>query len=269
MQFSPQERQLYERYLAMMRQTRVDHNAGRYREAASGDEQVTDWARQLFGEKSSDYALALNNLAAVYQDLKKLEESLPIQLDALDRLREHYGQRHPYVITAVSNVAGIYKVKGNLPLAAKWKEEAVALARDPETGKDKIDLICALSLIYNSMGRLEDAKELLRHANSQLASDQKSGLDYVDDQVSVYGAIASLQTAQGDYVRAIAANRFCLQAIERAYGPETTLAAVAISNLGVAWLAVGDVDRARDLLAKAPGDRPETGRRRTPFVCGR
>ncbi len=205
----------------------------------------------MFGEDSGEYALALNNLAAVYQDLQRLEEGLTLQLDALNRLRDLYDKQNPIVITAVANMAGICKSSGNLPLAAQWQEEAVELARDANTGKDNIERICQLTLIYDSMGRFEEAKELLRRANAQLVSDQQSGVYDVDDQVSVYAAIASWRSSQGDVINAIAADRLCMQAIEQAYGPESAYYAVVLSNLGVNWLDVGDIERARDLFARA------------------
>ena len=95
--------------------------------------------KQLLGENHPDYAMSLNNLAALYDSQGKYEEAEPLYIQALELYKQLLGVNHPDYARSLNNLAVFYLERGKYeeaePLLIKALEicERVLGANHPDT----------------------------------------------------------------------------------------------------------------------------------------
>src|SRR5215510_11102510 len=93
------------RVTALNRQVIQLFHQGRYDRALPIARQAVTLASEAFGEDSPEYADVLNNLAALYQQLRTFSEAEPLFLQALEICRRVHGEYHPDVSEGLNNLA--------------------------------------------------------------------------------------------------------------------------------------------------------------------
>lgn len=104
-------------------------NFGRFKQAATLNEQALASCKQIFPEGHSMIATRQSNLGNVYRELGRLEEAAALLEKALQSILGHFGEKHPSVTTCYNNLANIYYSKGDLPEAKRLLEKALAIGR--------------------------------------------------------------------------------------------------------------------------------------------
>ena len=69
-------------------------------------------------------------MAAVRSDQGRLEESLALHIDTLERQRRILGPTHPNTIQSIGNLAVLHRKMDNVADALEFQLEAVALTRE-------------------------------------------------------------------------------------------------------------------------------------------
>ena len=76
--------------------------------------------KQLSGPESEDVATVMNNLAAVYSDIDRVEEDVRLNDESLRLRRKLFGKVHPDIAQSLNNLALIYKNQGNYDKAREY-----------------------------------------------------------------------------------------------------------------------------------------------------
>ncbi len=66
----------------------------------------------MLGEKHPDYAISLNNLAFLYEQMGKYAKAEPLYQQVLEIQKQALGEKNPAYIITLSNVANLYEDMG-------------------------------------------------------------------------------------------------------------------------------------------------------------
>ncbi len=107
-----QRRELAEAVRADM-QVRQLYRQRKHAEAIPLAMKAAEIRKEHLGEKHSDYATSLNNLAMMYRALGDYARAEPLYRQALEIRKEVLGDKHPIYATSLNSLALIYKAKGD------------------------------------------------------------------------------------------------------------------------------------------------------------
>jgi tetratricopeptide (TPR) repeat protein len=97
--------------------------------------QAQEWLERLLkirkaeGKNGLDLALALNELALLYDNQGRYEEAEPMYKRSLDIWEKALGTDHPDVATSLNNLAGLYKDQGRYEEAESMYQRALAILK--------------------------------------------------------------------------------------------------------------------------------------------
>jgi len=117
-------------------------------------EKALQQARTEFGKAHSNYNETLKNLVFLYKSAKQFEKAAKLELGVAVTVQEAYIKTDEF------------KAKGDYQTAIGWAEKALSLAEN-EFGRQHETyalFLNNLALLYNSMGRYEQAEPLYKQA---------------------------------------------------------------------------------------------------------
>ncbi len=174
------------------------YRAGKFAQAVPLAQQVLAIREKALGPEHPDVALALNNLAGLYDDQGRYAEAEPLYKRALAIYEKALGPDHPDVALALNNLAALYDKQGRTAEAEPLHKRALAVF-EKALGPDHRDVATALNSLaslYDDQGRYAEAEPLLKRA---LAIYEKAlGPDHPDVALSLNN-LAALYDDQGRY----------------------------------------------------------------------
>ena len=231
--------------------------------------------RQGRGE-TVDYAIALDNLANLYMDQRRLGEAERLRLRALAIFKARLPAASPDIVTAAQNLAVLYQFAGRNDEARRFYAEAFAGAEQVYGADAAQTGIIADNFagFLRAAGEKSKARELYLRAISIF--EKSLGPEHPDTGLALQnyaillGEVGEAQASEAYLRRAIAIN-------ERLYGQRHASVAAALNTLALQQIearrwpeALATTRRAADIsvdLARSGHDAvpSEGGQRLSPF----
>ncbi|GAB4196200.1 MAG: CHAT domain-containing protein [Coleofasciculaceae cyanobacterium] len=135
---------------------------GNYEQAITIAEQTLELARYLWGNKHSEVATSLNNLAFLNYCQGRYKEAEPLYIEVLAMWKQLRRYKHPHVATSLSNLALLYQSQGRYFEAEPLFVEALAMRKRllRNGHPDVATSLNNLASLYQSQGRYKEAEPL-------------------------------------------------------------------------------------------------------------
>ena len=202
---------------------------------------------------SSEKANELVELNRKVQDLQqggKYAEAIPPAQRAAELYEKDLEPDHPYVATALTTLAELYRANGEHAKAEPLFQRVLAV-REKTLGSGHPDVATALNdlaLLYDAMGDYAKSQPLYERA---LAIREKAQGGGHPDVATALNNLGLLYDATGNSARAEPLYQRALAIRERALGREHPLVAVMLNNLAVLYGATGSPAKAEPLHQQA------------------
>jgi tetratricopeptide (TPR) repeat protein len=102
---------------------------GKYEEALPLFQKALEIRLGQLGERHPSVAASYNNLAYLYESMRRYKEALPLSQKALEISLEQLGERHPDVATTYNNLAALYSSMGRYEEAIAHYQKAINIAQ--------------------------------------------------------------------------------------------------------------------------------------------
>ncbi len=170
--------------------------AGKFDEAGKHGREALAAAEAAVGKDHLDYAIALNNLAAVYAAAGKDSEAIQLLVQVSELFEKHHGPRHVKTAVALDNLAYAYIRAGRLDEAQKLIERSLESLRKAH-GNQHQDVAVALNnLAYVHAQRRDYAKAEQLFRESLAIQRKLHGNAHPEIAVSLFNLGAMLVTRQ-------------------------------------------------------------------------
>lgn len=232
------------------------YRQGDYAGASRIGERVLAIFEQAYGAEHPNTVTALNNLAALYQNMGESARAEPLFHRAL-AVREKTLGAHPLTANSLNNLATLYQAMGAYVRAEPLFRRALAI-RTEVVGEEHPDTAMSLNnlaTLYNGMGDYARAAPMYERA---LAIRERV-LDPWDPAIATsLHNLASLHEDLGNYLQAEPLLQRALAIRERALGMEHPDTATSLNNLGLLYLDMAKHAQAEALLKRAVTIREQT-----------
>jgi tetratricopeptide (TPR) repeat protein len=223
---------------------------GFYSQAEPWSEKCLDITQNRLGQRHSDVATSLNNLAGLYSSQGKYEEAEPLFLQALDMRRQLLGQQHPDVAASLNNLALLYYSQGKYEEAEPLCQQALEMYRQllAQQHPDVAASLNNLALLYYSQGKYEEAEPLYQQALEM--SRQLLGQQHPDVAQSLNN-LALLYYSQGKYEEAEPLYQQALEMYRQLLAQQHPDVAASLNNLALLYYSQGKYEEAEPLYQQA------------------
>eukprot|EP00976_Prorocentrum_cordatum_P081248 1184321-Prorocentrum_minimum.AAC.3 len=218
--------------------------AEKFAEAVPVAQRQLELAKNAHGEEHPDVALALYDLACLYQDMGKYDDALPLFERSLAIYEKvHHGEEHPAVALALYNLACLYQDMGKYDDALPLFKRSLAIHEKVHHGEDHPAVATSLNnlaVLYKDMGKYDDALPLFERS---LAIREKvhHGEEHPDVAQSLNN-LAWLYKDMGKYDDALPLFERCLAIYEKVHhGEEHPDVALALISLALLSQDMGNV----------------------------
>lgn len=248
---APQQERYQERQ-RLMQEVSSLHRKGAYHAALEPSQKVCDISKELFGDNSAEYALALNNLAALHLNLKDTRSLLPATQEAARHVEAALGERNPETLAALGNLAMALSNSGDANAELELRQRIVKLAGEMY-GPDQIPADAAVNLARASWkaGKRSEARDLLSAQLIEIGDDLKIGVQNSAAESLVFQALAELSSDEGNFARAATAARSSALAAAKTYGESSVGFARSLTYVATLYYLMGDTQRAESLCEEA------------------
>jgi CHAT domain-containing protein len=129
-------------------------------------EKALEITKEAVGEEHPDYALSLNNLAALYDAMGDYTQARPLLEKALEITREALGEKHPHYALSLNSLAWLYAKKGDYRRARPLLEKALEIRKDAlgEKHPQYATSLYNLALLLAATGDSSRSADLAIHA---------------------------------------------------------------------------------------------------------
>lgn len=224
----------------------VCHSTGRYSKA----EEYTLKALRIRKNNIKDnigYGASLNNLAVLYKDMGKYNESETLFKNAHELIKKANGEKsNPYAIV-LNNEAMLFQTIGRYEQAESLLNKALAIADNnmKEKSPNYIRLYVNLALLYQLMGDLDKAEKIYMQA--LVLQEKRIGHKH-PDYASLLRNLAALYQQKGNLDKV---ENYLSQArdiYKRKFGAKNALYAKATYELAVYYQNINNLIKAEELL---------------------
>jgi len=177
-------------------------------------------------------------------------EAIPLAEEALDLLRQVWGENHPKLGGYLHNLGELHRKQGDDDRAETYYQEALKLIENnwgrshPETAKT----LNSLALLYRSQGRYLDAEALYQETIA--IYEQTIGTN--DPLLGItLDNLANLYRTQGNYTEALALAERAKTIFETRLAPDHPTLGTSLNNLSALYKAMGDYEKATPLLERS------------------
>jgi CHAT domain-containing protein/tetratricopeptide (TPR) repeat protein len=264
---------------------------GDFREAEDLVRQALTIRKQLYGEKSLEYALSLCSLARIYEAKGDYGRAVPIFQQVLPIFRKTMGGNDPDYAKTLSFMACTYAKQGDYSRAEVTERQAAEITKAVlgANHPDYAGHLQSLAFFCNDQGNRVAAEALMREAAKVLETSGKTDPFYARilnslaticlqrgkdqeaeslcrkvleikrtgdgenarDIATAFNNLATLCFWRHDYSRAEDWSRKSLEISKKAVGPEHPDFAGSLLNLGNLYALQGDYRRAEPLCRQA------------------
>jgi len=224
--------------------------AGRFTDALSEMQGALQITRSNYGEEDERTALALYQVVAQLEGLRRTAEELPLLERALEILEEGGSPENSFFAMVLSSLARVYEAQGHYGKARPLFERALAI-REKVLGPEHPDTALSLdnlAWLLRNQGLYQEARPLFERA---LAIREKVLGPENPATSFALSNLATLLQSQGHYEEARPLFERALAIDEKVLGPEHPGTATILHNL--AWLlrVQGHFEEARPLIERA------------------
>jgi CHAT domain-containing protein len=196
-------------------------------------------------------AQRLNIQCIKLQDAGKYDEALEPCGRSLAIGEKELGSQHLGIAHSLSNLADVYKAKGEYAKAEPLYQRAL-LIRDKELGREHLDVTYSLEKLadlYYKMGNYAKAEPL--YLRALLIREKVLGTEDLDVATSL-NDLAALYYREADYAKAEPLYQRALAIFEKIFGSEDPVfTAKTINGLALTYRAKGDYAKAEQLYQRA------------------
>ncbi len=207
-------------------------------------------AKENYGEKHPDYALCLNNHAALYESKSRYSEAEELYVKALNIRKEVLGtESSPYAMS-LNNLAALYNKMGNYILAEKYMNEATLIFSKVygENNAKYATSVNNLAIFYKTMGNFSAAEPL--YIKSMNIRKEIQGTNHPDYAMSLNN-LAGLYFSTGNYPLAEHYYSEAKKIYLEAYGEKHPDYAMTLNNMATLYDAMGNDAMAEEYFVKA------------------
>jgi CHAT domain-containing protein/Tfp pilus assembly protein PilF len=185
---------------------------------------------------------------------------------ALDLLEKALGPEHVDVATSLSNLATVYRFKGDYAKAEPLYQRALNVY-EKTVGTQHLSVVPALwnlANLYRDIGNYDKAEVLYKR---ELAIREKAQGEQHPQVASSLNSLANLYYYKGDYTQAEQLFRRALTIFEKTLGPEHPNVTVYLNNLANLYRAQGEYAKSESLLQRALNIQEKRLGAEHPFVA--
>lgn len=206
------------------------YSAGDYEAALVEAKRLEAGVRTQFGTAHENYAVALNNLAVVYETQGKFVEAEGYYRRALAIKEKAIGREHVDLASTINNLANVSQELGKLAEAEAFYSRAIAI-REKAQGKENPALaqtLNNLAVLYRTQGNYRKAEDLFYRVIA--IKEKVHGRDHLEVATSLHN-LANNHASLGKYAEAEVLYRRVAVVRERELGAEHSLLGGTFSNL--------------------------------------
>jgi len=223
---------------------------GKYAEAIPYAEKELVIREKALGQEHPSIALALNNLAFLYDNIGAYDKAEPLYKRALAINKKALGAGHRNTAAALNNLALLYGKIGAYDKAESLYKHSLAInekalgLEHPSTATS----LNNLAMQYVNMGSYDKAEPLCKRA---LAIREKAlGPEHPDTALTLNN-LALLYGKIGVYDKAESLFKRSLEIREKALGTQHPDTAKSLDNLAMQYVNMGSYDKAEPLCKRA------------------
>ena len=239
-----------EKFLSLHKQATELIQAGKVSEAIPIAQESLELCEKAAGPDHSDTATALNNLAALYEEVGDYAKAEQLLQRSLKINEKKLGPDDPDITGAINSLGALYHSIGDYAKAEPLYQRTLKI-NEKELGPDDRETAIALNNLgdlYRSMGDYAKAAPLLQR--SLKIREKTLGPDDRDTAIALNN-LAGLYFSLGDYAKTEPLFQRALKIYEKALGPDHPDTAMVLSNLGALYDDMGDFAKAEPLLQRS------------------
>lgn len=222
------------------------YRQGNFQAALQYFEEALEEARIAFGTTHPNYAIALNNLAALSIETGEYGETEPLLRQTLEITGQVLGTDHPNYALNLTNLAFVYYSRNEYRKAEPLLRQALDI-RERVLGKEHPDYARSLNnlaMVYNAMGRYDQVEPLLRQSLD--IHEQIVGRDH-PDYAKTLSNLAALYRGTGKYHKAEPLYHQTLDILRRRVGQEHPDYLTSLKGLAYLYERMGEYSKAEPL----------------------
>jgi tetratricopeptide (TPR) repeat protein len=223
----------------------------RYQDAEKLFLETLDCQLRRLGQLNLATLRTMNNLAAMYLDVRNLERAEPLLLETLEKKEEVLGPRNPITLNTVNNLGNLYAMQSLFDKATDLYTRT--LHGYAETyGPNHKTVIEA----YNNLGEVAMKRGRLGKANSMFktAMVRIRSMEETDLTLYIKSNIAVVLKLQGKYRQSIRLYEKVIQGRESLLGTDHSSTLMSMCELGDVYLACGQGDKADEWYSRGKAD---------------
>ena len=171
------------------------HTSGKYAEALPLAERLVALAKSRYGESSTDYANALEQLAATHFYQQNYAQAEPIYQQVIAIRERSLGPSHESVLDVLGTLATVHRLNRRADLSQSLLKRVLA-AREDKLGRDHPALTEPLRGLADAEVALQSWGEAERHIRRALALSEKAGRKPTD-RAQLLGTLAQIELGLG------------------------------------------------------------------------
>lgn len=216
---------------------------GKYEEGIKHFKQALSIDRKVYGERHSDVAKDLNNLAVALDLFGDSNEAIKYYEQSLDINRKVYGEKHLFVARNLINIANAWRGQGNQSYAKELSEQARSILQELNMEKSPYMAGCLndIGASYFFLGNYPKALEFYERAlgiYSEVYGEKHPRIANTLDNIGVvWGHI--------DCKKAVKFHKQALSMHCDFYGDKHPDVVRDLSNLGLAFYCLKDYKKAK------------------------
>ncbi len=228
---------------------------GLFRDGKSADAlplfaQIAETQKKILGADHPEYAVSLNNVAYLTDELGDSAKAEPLYIQAKEIYGRTLGEKHPEFATALVNLGKLYQARGEFAKAEPLLLQAVEINRGT-LGEKNLSFAITLSNLaglYESMAEYSKAEPLylesLEIRKSLLGEENYQYLTALNN-------LAVLYASMGQNVKSEKLLRQTLEINRKLYGDFHPVYATSLNNLAAILKAMGENQKAEPLYVES------------------
>ncbi|MDM0110063.1 CHAT domain-containing protein [Variovorax sp. J22R24] len=235
---------------ALRKKTNALYESARLTEARAVAEEAAELVAHAAGPNAPATAVALNNLALLYQETGQYDQAFPLYKRALKIDEDTFGISHPYVAQVLSNLAGWYQSVARYESAIPLYTRALTIQQQA-LGPTHLATAASfgnLSMLYYSMGKYTRALELSLKAMA--IREQTLGADHVDTANNLCN-LGAIVRSLGRYEEALRLSEKAMAQLTNALGTSHPNTSECMNNVAMLYQQMGLYDKALGILKRA------------------
>ena len=226
------------------------YGEGKFAEALERAKAILAIHKSVLSEKHPDYALSLNDVAALYKSMGDYARAEPLYVEALAIRKEVLGEKHPSYALSLNHLAELYRSTGDYARAEPLYVEARAIRKEAlgEKHPAYAASLNSLAALYYDLGGYARAEPLFVEA---LAIHKEVLGEKHPDYATSLNNLALLYDNMGDYARAEPLYVEAHAIKKEVLGEKHPAYALSLNNLALLYESMGDYARAEPLYIEA------------------